>query len=116
MSCTTNNKITVVRGDTHTIHLNIKANDLPLDLTGAIVFFTVKQDLNDPDSAAQIAKTISDFDDPESGEVNIILDEDDTNRVGEYYYDIQIKQGSTGVVSSKRGKFIIEQDVTLRIS
>lgn len=116
MTSCSNNKITIVRGDTHTIHMNFKANGQPLDLTGTIVFFTVKQDLNTPDSLAQIAKTISSFDDPESGEVDITLTEEDTDTVGEYFYDIQLKQGPSGVVSSRRGKFIIEQDVTLRVS
>lgn len=116
MSCNTNTKITVVRGDTHTLHLNFKANGLPLDLTGAIVFFTVKRDLNDADNQAQIAKTVSSFGDPTSGEVDITLNEDDTDTPGEYFYDIQLKQSDNAVASSRRGKFIIEQDVTLRIS
>lgn len=116
MSCTTSNKITVNRGDSHTLHLAFKINGQPMDLTGATVFFTVKQDLNDPDSMAQIAKTVNSFDDPETGIVDIELTEDDTAVAGEYYYDIQLKQSSGATQSSRRGKFIIDQDVTLRIS
>lgn len=111
-----NNKITVNRGDTHTLHLVFKANNSPLDLTGAIVFFTVKKDLNDPDSLAQIAKSIAPIPSPALGIVDIELTEEDTSIAGEYYYDIQLKQSNNSIQSSQRGKFIIEQDVTLRVS
>ncbi|MFA9227981.1 MAG: BppU family phage baseplate upper protein [Agathobacter rectalis] len=113
---TSSNKITVIRGDTHTLHLTFRANDELLDLTGAIVFLTVKQDLNDPDTLAQISKSIGNIPNPTLGVVDIELTEDDTSVAGEYWYDIQLKQASSSVQSSLKGKFIIEQDVTLRVS
>lgn len=116
MTCDDNNNIECYRGDTHTLHLTFSANDVPLDLTGKTVYFTVKRELTDTDEEAIIAKTVSSFVDPTDGEVNIELTSEDTTPAGDYWYDIQLRYTGGSIVSSKRGRFIINQDVTLRIS
>lgn len=113
---TSGNKITINRGDTHTLHLAITSAGQPFDLTDCIVSFTAKTDLSQTDAQAQIAKTIDTYVAPESGELDIELTSDDTDTAGDYYYDVQIRYADGSLTSSRRGRLVIEQDVTFRIS
>ena len=73
---------------------NIKLNFNGLDITGAIVYLTVKTqaDSSEDDSTALIAKDVSSHTNPTAGETVIKLLPTDTDIApGEYNYDIKIK-------------------------
>lgn len=112
------NILEVPRGDTPSIHLIFAdENDNPIDLTGSTIYFTVKRDWRDEDSEAIFQKIISSFEDPESGEFDIELTASDTETVGSFFYDIQVVYGSPlKVISTRRGQFIIYQDIAFNIS
>lgn len=95
--------IKVARGDSKTIQITVrdKFGDLaPFDLTGAIVYFTVKKTIAETDASAVIAKTsdgggitiIS----AANGEFDIELTPGDTSITPmEYVFDVRIaKSGS----------------------
>lgn len=102
----------LIRGDSKTIKFTISG----YDLTGSTVFFTVKPDLtNDAgDTNAVITVEVTDHLNPTGGVTEIPLSASDTDVApGTYYYDIQIKKGST-VTSIPARKCIIYADVTRR--
>lgn len=106
-----------VKGDTFPISIQIvNDQDEPVDLTGSTVFFTVKRRLPDPDTQALISKTITSHTDPTEGFTEISLTENDTDLVGEFDYDIKVKD-STGIIFSVfKDKILFIDHVTIRTS
>lgn len=104
----------IIRGDTVTINALFSG----VDLTGTTVFFTAKPALTDDttDTNAVIAVEVTSHDDPTNGHTIIELSSTDTDvEPGDYYYDIQIKDGSE-ITSIPARKLRIYADVTRRIS
>lgn len=102
----------LIRGDSYTIKFTISG----MDLTGATVFFTVKSaiDADATDAAALIAVEVTDHLNPTAGVTEIPLSASDTTVTpGEYYYDIQVKKGST-VTSIPVRRCKIYGDITRR--
>ena len=102
----------IIRGDTYSIGLRLSG----LDLTGTTVFFTVKPELTDDagDTTAVISVEVTDHDDPTNGHTIIPLSASDTEvDPGEYYYDIQVKDGDT-ITSIPARKCKVYADVTRR--
>lgn len=120
MRTTKCNKIEMIRGDTPLIHLVFTDGDtnVPMDLTGCTVYFTVKRDWRDTDAQAIFQKIVNTFDDPLTGEFDIQLTTEDSQEVGFFIYDIQVvyDEDPDKVVSTKKGDFNISQDITLNIS
>lgn len=82
-------------------------NDVLCDLTGGKVYFTIKENYTDADSAAIFSSDL----DPStyySGAVELMLDSDDTELVGSYFYDIKYVDvnGNTYVLYFGKIKFI----------
>ena len=103
--------IFLIRGDTYSIGFQVA-----MDLTGTTVFFTAKADFDaDPtDGNAVIAVEQTNHIDPTNGKTTIDLSATDTTvQPGEYYYDIQIKDGST-ITSIPARKLKVFADVTRR--
>ena len=65
-----------------------------IDLTGATVFFTVKRNLQDTDAQALISKTITSHSSPSTGETSITFTSTDVDYVGDFYYDVKIKDSA----------------------
>ncbi len=106
--------IEIIRGDTTSIDFTSNG----IDLTGSTVFFTAKTAIDNDvdDSTAAIAVEVTDHTDPTAGVTVIPLSSTDTNiEPGEYFYDIQIKNGDT-VTSIEPRKLEIIADVTRRTS
>lgn len=104
----------IIRGDSYSIGVTLSG----MDLTGTTVFFTVKAalDADATDAAALIAVEVTDHDDPTNGHTIIPLSATDTTVTpGEYYYDIQVKDGDT-ITSIPVRKCKIYADVTRRTS
>lgn len=107
----------VIRGDTRTVNLTFLESDgsTPINLAGGTVYFTV-QDSSDPadDSATlKFQKTATSFTDAAAGEHTFTLTHSDTNiDPGTYWYDAQFKDAVGSYLSSYRGKFVVQSDIT----
>jgi hypothetical protein len=107
----------VIRGDTRTVNLTFLEADgtTPIDLTGGTVYFTVNTS-SDPssDSSVSFQKTASSgFTAPTLGQHTFTLTHTDTNiDPGTYWYDAEFVDSQGGYLSSFRGKFIVQSDVT----
>ena len=106
----------VIRGDTRTINLTFLDSDgtTPLDLTGGTVYFTVNSS-SDPsdDTGVAFQKSATSFTHADAGEHTFTLTHADTNITpGTYWYDASFVDSVGNYLSSYRGKFIIQSDVT----
>lgn len=108
----------VIRGDTRTINLTFLDSDgsTAINLAGGTVYFTVSE-LDNPssDASAVIQKTASggNITGPSTGQHTFTLTHTDTNiDPGTYWYDAQFVDASDQYLSSYRGKFIVQSDVT----
>lgn len=110
-----------IRGDSRNIVVTFLQSDgvTPINLTGGKVYFTVNSS-NAPtdDSSAVIAKTVTSFSAPTSGVATISLTNTDTQNItpGTYYYDVQLKDASGNVVSSKQATFTVIADITRSVA
>lgn len=105
-----------VKGDNYPIRLTIvDVNDEPIDLTGSLVLFTVKDVIQRPDEQAKISVDVFTFTNPTEGELEIPLTSEQTDLEGSFKYDIKVIKSS--VISSVITDDIIFIDhVTRRIS
>lgn len=91
-------------------------NSLPVNLTGATIYFTVKTIAGLSvvwDAGAIIKKTITVHTNPTQWITTIELTNQDTNKpVGSYRYDIQMKTAWGKIRSIEKWVFSIIQDVT----
>lgn len=106
----------VIRGDTRRVNITFLDTDgsTPLNLTGGTVYFTVSSSDNpSSDSSALIQKTATSFTDATAGEHTFTLTHSDTDITpGTYWYDVQFVDPVGNYLSSYRGKFIMQSDVT----
>jgi hypothetical protein len=109
-------KISIKKGDTPTIPLNISSTDL----TGAKVYFTVKPafDNDSTDAAAVISKSVTSHVDAVNGKTQITITPTDwTNPLlvaGDYLWDIQIKSATGQLSHSNTDKFTVTPVTTNR--
>jgi len=106
----------VVRGDTRTVNLTFLDSDgtTPLDLTGGTVYFTVNSS-SDPsdDTSVAFQKTATSFTSATTGKHTFTLTHSDTNITpATYWYDAQFVDSVGNYLSSYRGKFIIQSDIS----
>ena len=106
----------VIRGDTRTVNLTFLDSDgtTPLNLTGGTVYFTVNSSSDPTDDTSKLfQKSATSFTDATAGEHTFTLTHADTNQTaGTYWYDAQFVDSVGNYLSSYRGKFIIQSDVT----
>ncbi len=98
---------------TWSVTLTTSGTGEPLDISGYEFLFTVKDNINDSDSAALISKNITSHTTPASGITAIQIDREDTlNLVGTKYYDYQwATSGADLRQTVMNGKFKISQSV-----
>lgn len=108
----------IKRGDSkiYTIRFVEDDTQAAIDITGWTIFFTVKENVEDTDANAKIAKTITAHPNPTGGESQIELTTSDTNLIGNYLFDIQIKKDSGEIKTITEGIISFTKDVTLRTS
>lgn len=112
-------KIRLTRGDDRTKILKFKdSSDNPIDITGWIVFFTVKKSYLDSDDDALIKKDITSHSDPSNGKTRLVIEASDTDDMdnGKYYYDIQVKKGDGKINTVLNDILELSYDVTRRTS
>jgi len=121
---TTSANITMYRGDNRTERVTVKDGDgVALPITGAKVWFTVKEDLDDADSAAvfQRKNTAAGGSDTEilitdgvNGVVEIYIVPANTSSLenGKFEFDVQVQLATGKTHTVTRGDFILLADVT----
>lgn len=113
------NSINIIRGDDVSITIKFTDSDgNPIDLTGATVYFTAKNNLSDADNDAVLSADITSHSNPTNGETVLTFADTDTDglTVKSYYYDLQLKTAAGKISSVKAGKLNILEDVTRRIA
>jgi hypothetical protein len=117
--------IEIYRGDTTTIPFSVSRSTLPVDLTSAVIWFTLKSSVVDADVAAVLQKSSVDGgitildQTTDRGKASINLAPGDTATLGltvsgpvVYQYDIQVKEASGRVSTVATGAFVLRPDVT----
>lgn len=111
----------VTRGDTATFTIKVKRGKAKEPLTGATLFFTVKEDADDLDVDALIVKETGSgisHTDVANGIALLSIDPEDTEDIapGTYHWDSQIVTASGEVFTINSGDFEIKADITRRIT
>lgn len=110
-------KMTKYRGDTYSISLTFTQNDAAVDITGWIIFYTVKTKITENDSQAVISKTVTTHTNPTGGISLIEVDSEDTEDLaGDYHYDIQVRKSDGTIRTLVKDTIEFKEDVTSRVS
>ena len=111
-------RISLVRGNDTEINIVFKtASGVLYNIKNWVVIFTMKTNIDIPDSEASVQKIVTSFSDTTSGTSGlavILLAHDDTINlpVGEYDFDIKITTAANQDYTVVRGKIDLEYDVT----
>ena len=95
----------------------VDENDSLIDITGAILFLTIKNKPSDTDVDAVLSKTIASVDltDPMSGNAEIeITSTDCTSLLGNYIYSIKIKLSDGNIYTVSEGNLCFRTEITQR--
>ena len=115
--------ITGFRGDTFNIGFSVTTGSpgAPVDLSGASVYFTMKERLGDSDANATVKKrtpTVSGVTITSSGEgtisVNLPTGESYNFKTGPYYYGLQVKTVDNSVYTTTTGRLHVKAAVGLQ--
>lgn len=111
-------KIDFIRGDSVVINL-----DLDVDLTGATVFFTAKNNITDSDANAVLTKEQTDHVDAAAGTTTIEFTPEETAAISlgtakskRLFYDIQVKHQDGSIESWPMQRLKVRADITKRTS
>ena len=112
--------LTVVRGTNFEIPLAFQTPEGgPLSLVGCVVYITAKAKTDDDvtDSAAVFKKDVSVHTNAAGGLTSVLAEPADTDasRPGDYFYDIEVKDGAGRVTSFGTGKFTLKGEMTRRV-
>ena len=110
--------LTVVRRDdkTFTFYFYDENGDA-IDLTGAVLYTTVKQNIDDLDANAKISTTLA-VTAPATGGIATwtIVPADTQYLSGLYYWDVQLKSVTGKITALIRDMLEVVPDVTIRIA
>ena len=107
----------VFKGDAKNFVITVKQNGVAVDITGYTFFMTVKDDINNSDTNANIKKTVTNHTDPTAGITTIALTPTDTDIVissstKNYVYDVRMKDTSGNITTLLSGVFKVKQPIT----
>jgi hypothetical protein len=114
----------IVRGDTASFTLKIRRGRTVEDLTGADLFFTMKEEVSDVDASAVLVKD-TDLEGgivigspSTAGQAKLFFYPSDTSSLEpqEYVFDIQLKTTTGNIYTVATGTITIAADVTRRIT
>jgi hypothetical protein len=86
-----------------------------INLTGCALYTTVKQNIDDTDANAKISSTLS-ITVPATGGIATwtLVPADTQYLMGQYYWDVQLKDASNKITTLIRDIFEVVADVTIR--
>jgi hypothetical protein len=110
-----------IRSDDYNLDIQLLKEDgtidgEPINLTGCTVFFTVKRNLQEPDSRALIRVDVSSHTDPVNGVTSIPLTASQCDLVGDFNYDVKVKYSTGTIESVMKDTIIFIDHVTIRTS
>lgn len=107
-------KIAIKRGNDRNLKVTVTREGAAVDITGWQVRFTVKKTASLADSAAIINTLVTSHENAAGGITNIPINATDTvtEDVGNYVFDIKVKDASNKLHSSSSGVFELVQEVT----
>jgi len=104
----------VFKKTTKNYELRFKENGSAKNITGWTIYFTVKEKITDTDANAKINHDVTDHLDATSGKTLISLTQNDTNRIGNYYYDITYKDNEGNIGVLYYGRITFKEKTTQR--
>ena len=118
MSTPEKEKLQFVRGDDVTYNLQFKdSTGTPINITGWKVYFTIKLNIDDPDTAAVLKVDVTTHLDPVNGRTQIKLTNVQTDILeGAYRYDLQVKKTDGTINTIMLDGMKVLADVTRRKS
>ncbi len=107
-------KICLKRANDRDLLITVTQDGEPQDITGWIIYFSVKKRASMTDAEAIIFKTVTVHTNPTEGLSQINIDAVDTidKAVGDYRFDLLFVDNTGERQSSETGLFILEQEVT----
>jgi len=110
------NNFVTFRGDDLSFKLNFADTDgVAIDITGWLIFFTLKLNKDDSDSEAIYQYTAEMPSGSSAGTKTVTIPGEDLNTlVGPYYYDFQFINASGNVYTVTSGAITFEKDTTRR--
>ena len=91
--------------------------DIVVDITGAEIYFMVKDKPSDLDAAAKINKKITTLTNPTSGNTLITVTATEcTSLLGNYIYQLKIKLVTGEFINLKEGNILFKQTIIIRES
>lgn len=102
------------RGDTFADEFEIKSETtgLAINIAGYSFLMTVATKPNPSDASLRLFDVNGNITDAANGLVEFAPTASDTNRVGIFYYDIQMTDGVSRIRTVETGKYEIKQDIT----
>jgi len=98
------------RGDTKDLVLKLTQNKQVFDLTGFSAVLGVNSEENPIEDNCAF-KTIASVD-AAAGTLTFPFSVEDADRVGDFYYDIQMTDGAGKISTIRKGKVVFVQDIT----
>lgn len=105
-------QITRYRGDTGPDKILISKDGAATDLTGSTVYMTLNTKKNPTDTVDQVYQLIGSVTTPTSGIVEFSPSAAQADRVGLFYYDIQITDAVGNKITVAKDVYQYVQDIT----
>lgn len=105
-------QITRYRGDTGPDEILISKDGVAVNLTGSTVYLTLNSTKNPTDTSNQIYQLTGVSSDPTTGVVKFTPSESNADRVGLFYYDIQIVDAQSNKITVVKDTYQYIQDIT----
>ena len=98
------------RGDTKDLVMKLTQDKQIFDLTGfsAVLGVNVEENPTEDNCAFKATATA----DAAAGTLTFPFAAEDVNRVGDFYYDVQLTDGAGKISTIRKGKMIFSQDIS----
>jgi hypothetical protein len=100
------------RGDTWPIEITVNADSVPLDVTGTSFILTVDPSKAPTSNTTNLFQLNGVVTNGPNGRVAFTPTPSQVDRVGKFFYDIQMTDGTGAKRTVAEGKFILTQDIT----
>ena len=112
-------QLTFIRGDTVDRSISFKdQNQDPIDISGWVIYFTIKKNRKDSDDNAIYKQDITSHIDPTEGTTRLFIADSITEDwpIGSWYYDLQVKKSDDTIRTVLLNSCEIIEDITRRTS
>lgn len=100
------------RGDTYPMEFTVKSDGVPLDITDSTFLLTVDPSATPVDDTNNLFALPGQIFSAPGGVVTFSINEDQSDHVGIFYYDLQMIDPAGIIRTIQKGKFKFVQDIT----